>query len=87
MTEDFDTSAHVGAGPDEYPTREPVDAGAQADGPGDARFTGDARVDAAVARLDDIGERDLHEHADVFNTIHVDLADVLDDAGTSGPQA
>ena len=46
--------------------------------------TGDERVDEAVARLDDLDERDVDEHADVYDTIHVDLADVLDDAGSDG---
>ena len=44
--------------------------------------TGDERVDQAVARLDDLDERDVDEHADVYDTIHGDLADVLDDAGS-----
>ncbi len=44
--------------------------------------TGDERVDEAVARLDDLDERDVDEHADVYDTIHGDLADVLDDAGS-----
>ena len=48
--------------------------------------TGDERVDEAVARLDDLDERDVDEHADVYDTIHGDLADVLDDAGPTGPE-
>ena len=32
--------------------------------------TGDERVDEAVARLDDLDERDVDEHADVYDTIH-----------------
>jgi hypothetical protein len=47
--------------------------------------TGDERVDEAVAQLDDLDERDVDEHADVYDTIHGDLADVLDDAGSDGP--
>lgn len=47
----------------------------------EAWSTGDARVDAAVARLDDLDERDLHDQAEVYDAIHRDLADVLDDAG------
>ena len=47
--------------------------------------TGDERVDEAVARLDDLDERDVDEHADVYDTIHGDLADMLDDAGSDGP--
>jgi hypothetical protein len=46
----------------------------------EAWSTGDSRVDDAVARLRDLDERDLDEHADVYDTIHSDLADVLDDA-------
>jgi hypothetical protein len=45
--------------------------------------TGDEQVDEAVARLDDLDERDVDEHADVYDTIHGDLADVLDDAGSA----
>jgi len=45
--------------------------------------TGDARVDDAVGRLGELDNRDLVEHADVFDAIQRDLADVLDDAGTS----
>ena len=48
----------------------------------DAWSTGDARVDAAVARLDDLDERGLHDQADVYDAIHRDLADVLDDASS-----
>ena len=47
--------------------------------------TGDVRVDEAVARLDDLDERDVDEHADVYDTVHGDLAAVLDDAGSAGP--
>jgi hypothetical protein len=45
--------------------------------------TGDERVDEAVSRLDDLDERELDEHADVYDTIHGDLADVLDDADSA----
>jgi hypothetical protein len=45
--------------------------------------TGDERVDQAVSRLDDLDERDVDEHADVYDTIHGDLADVLDDADSA----
>ena len=40
----------------------------------------ETRVDDAVARLADLDARDLDEHADVYDTIHGDLSDVLDDA-------
>jgi hypothetical protein len=45
--------------------------------------TGDERVDEAVSRLDDLDQRDVDEHADVYDTIHGDLADVLDDADSA----
>ena len=40
-------------------------------------------MDEAVSRLDDLDERDVDEHADVYDTIHGDLADVLDDADSA----
>jgi hypothetical protein len=45
--------------------------------------TGDERVDQAVSRLDDLDEHEVDEHADVYDTIHGDLADVLDDADSA----
>lgn len=42
--------------------------------------TGDPQVDDAISRLGELDKRDLNEHADVLDTIHSDLADVLDDA-------
>lgn len=47
-----------------------------------AMSTGDARVDDAVGQLDELDDRDLDEHTDVYDAIHADLADVLDDAGS-----
>lgn len=46
--------------------------------------TGDERVDEATARLDRLDERDLHEHPDVYDAIHGDLADVLGDGSGDG---
>jgi hypothetical protein len=44
--------------------------------------TGDAQVDAALARLDELDERPLDEHVDVYADIHQSLGAVLD--GTAG---
>jgi hypothetical protein len=41
---------------------------------------GDARVEAAVARLDDLAERPVGEHAEVFDDIHQRLRDALEEA-------
>jgi hypothetical protein len=59
---------------------EPAVEATDSDGEDDTLSTGDSRVDGAVSRLSDLDERDLDEHADVYDTIHSDLADVLDDA-------
>jgi len=42
--------------------------------------SGDARVDAALARLDDLDEVPVHEHAEVFSDIHARLTAALADA-------
>jgi len=45
--------------------------------------TGDAQVDATLTRLDELDERPLDEHADVYTDIHRSLGAVLDgSAGT-----
>lgn len=52
--------------------------------PGDQRRpTGEPRVDAALARLDELPALPVTEHAQVFEDIHRGLEDVLDelDAG------
>lgn len=66
-------------------TEEPTTQVPPADEASDTWSTGDERVDEAVARLDDLDERDVDEHADVYDTVHGDLAAVLDDAGSAGP--
>jgi hypothetical protein len=54
---------------------------------GDAAFsTGDAQVDAALGRLDELDERPLDEHADVYGDIHRSLGSVLD-GGAQDPGA
>lgn len=47
--------------------------------------TGEAQVDAAVARLAELDERDVDEHADVFDDIHRTLGKVLDGSGSAEP--
>ena len=41
---------------------------------------GDSRVDAALARLDDLQDRPVGEHADVYDDIHGRLREALEDA-------
>ncbi len=40
----------------------------------------DARVEAALARLDDLADAPVHEHADIYSDIHVRLTAALADA-------
>jgi hypothetical protein len=59
-------------------------AQARASGPGpepgdQRRPTGEPRVDAAVARLDELAGLPVTEHAQVFEDVHRGLADVLDE--------
>jgi hypothetical protein len=75
-----DTAAEEAAEP------EASDSADSADSADAAWSTGDARVDDAVARLGVLDERDLDEHADVYDAIHSDLADVLDDAARPSSQ-
>ena len=50
----------------------------------DAGFsTGDAAVDQALSKLDELDERDLDEHADVYSDIHRSLGSVLDGGSES----
>jgi hypothetical protein len=42
--------------------------------------TGDARVDAALERLQELDQVPIEEHADVFTDIHVRLSAALGDA-------
>ena len=44
---------------------------------------GDPRVDAATERLDDLPERPIDEHPEVFEEVHRDLAAALDDEPVS----
>ena len=58
---------------------DPVVPGADAPGstPGSAVVTGDARVDQALRRLDDLDDLPLTEHAAVFEHIHGELTGAL----------
>lgn len=51
--------------------------------------TGDARVDSAVARLDELAGLPVTEHAGVFDDVHRRLEDILDelDSGQNDPAA
>jgi hypothetical protein len=70
---------HIGAGPA---------------GPGDARperpltvprpGTGEAGVDAALARLDDLTQRPVTEHPGVFEQVHAELSEILGELGSAG---
>lgn len=42
-----------------------------------AESLGDARVDGAVARLEELSERPVSEHVEVFDDIHARLRDAL----------
>lgn len=45
--------------------------------------TGDARVDAALERLQELDQITIDEHAEVFSDIHARLSAALADAGSS----
>lgn len=45
--------------------------------------TGDARVDAALERLQDLDQVPIGEHAEVFSDIHGRLSGALGDSGVS----
>lgn len=45
-----------------------------------AETFGDARIDAAVARLTALDGRPVDEHVEIFDDIHVRFRDALEDA-------
>jgi hypothetical protein len=47
---------------------------------GDVPITGDARVDAATARLDEVAELPTSDHVSVYDDVHRRLQDALADA-------
>lgn len=48
------------------------------------QLTGDARVDAALERLQELDQATIEEHAEVFADIHARLSAALGDAGQPG---
>ena len=58
-------------------------------GADDTPGTGDARVDAAVARLGELTDAPLDEHPVILGEVHDRLREVLDELGpaTAGPSA
>lgn len=61
------------------------------DGPGQRPATGEPRVDATLARLDELAGRPVTEHRAIFEDVHRRLRDVLGELDTreqsSGDQA
>jgi hypothetical protein len=61
------------------------------DGPAQRPATGEPRVDAALARLDELAGRPVTEHRAIFEDVHRRLRDVLGELDTreqsSGDQA
>jgi hypothetical protein len=52
------------------------------DGPDQRQATGEPRVDAALARLDELAGRPVTEHRAVFEDVHRRLRDVLGELDT-----
>lgn len=59
---------------------EPGAAGDRRDG--ESQPTGEPRVDAALARLDELAGLPVTEHTKVFDDVHRRLEDVLGELGT-----
>lgn len=49
-------------------------------------MTGEPRVDAALARLDELPELPVTEHRAVFEHVHRSLSEVLGELDTGSPQ-
>ena len=56
------------------------------DGPGQRPATGEPRVDAALARLDELAGRPVTEHRAIFEDVHRRLRDVLGELDTREQQ-
>ena len=73
------------------PGEDADDAAPDPDGPGQRPATGEPRVDAALARLDELAGRPVTEHRAIFEDVHRRLRDVLGELDTreqsSGDQA
>jgi hypothetical protein len=65
------------------PFGEPADVAREPGGPRPA--TGEARVDAALARLDELGGRPVTEHRPIFEDVHRRLRDVLGELDAREP--
>jgi hypothetical protein len=67
----------------ELPTEE---LGRESGEPGEQRSaTGEPRVDAALARLDELAGRPVTEHRAIFEDVHRRLKDVLGELDTRDP--
>lgn len=53
----------------------------------DGRTTGDARVDAALARFDELAEAPLTTHPEIFEDVHRRLQDALTGIDQDPPTA
>jgi hypothetical protein len=73
-------TVHAETGPDSAERTALADGGAE-DGPTmtEGGF-GEPRVDDAVARLEELTERPVSEHAEVFDDVHRQLLDALEEA-------
>lgn len=70
---------------DEAPDRDTAEPESPAVPPPDP--TGDPRVDAAVARLAELGGRPVPEHVEIFEDVHQRLQELLAAAGEEEPPA
>ena len=61
---------------------EDADGALDQDGPGERPATGEPRVDAALARLDELAGRPVTEHRAIFDAVHRRLRDVLGELDT-----
>jgi len=64
--------------PAEEPVEEPVEYAQQSLLP--PTSTGDVRVDAALAGLDDLSQVPVHEHIEAYERVHNQMARALGDA-------
>ena len=73
-------TAHAESAPDSAEDTAFADDGADDGATTSEGGVGDPRVDDAVARLEELTERPVSEHAEVFDDIHQRLRDVLEEA-------
>ena len=73
------------------PAEELAEEALAADGPAETRpagqrqVTGEPRVDAALARLDELPDLPVTEHRAVFEHVHRSLSEVLGELDTGAP--